>query len=369
MKLFCQRGELNCALNNVSHAIPSRTTSKILEGILAEVKGDRLYLTATDTNMTIETSIGVRSDIDFSVVIPAKIFMSIISKLPEDDMSIEFDEVKCKLKIKSGNFKSELMCFASDEFPKIKTEAKEKSIIVEKDVIKKLIRKTSFSASTDEVNGILTGILVELGEGVMRMVAVDTFRMALYSSKVKDDSEEKIVIPAKMMNDLAKVISDDAETDSNVCISIVDNKAVFTFDNNRVTVNTLNGKYIDYSRIIKNDGEIELRVSRDEIVKAIDRASILSSSQNNNLIKMTITDDCIQINSLSDEGNIEEKVEIIKTGNDIIIGFNSRYLMDALRASEDDEVKLYMKDSVSPCIVKPVSGDDYLYLILPVRIN
>lgn len=368
MKIFCRRNELNRAVNNVSHAVPSRTTSKILEGILVELKNNKMYLTATDTNMTIEAYIEVNSEEDVSFVIPSRIFSSIISKLPEDDILLEYDDKKRKLKIKSGNSQAELICFSADEFPKIKIEESGSPIFISKETVKKLVRKTSFSASVDEMNGVLTGVLMEISESAVKMVAVDTFRMAIYSADADAGDEKNVIIPAKMINEISKIISDE-EQESMVSIDIIENKAVFIFDNNRVTVNTLSGKYIDYKKIIKDDGAIEVRVIREELVKAIDRASLLSSSQNNNLIKITITDELLQINSLSDEGNIEEKVEIIKEGEDITIGFNSRYMIDALRAIDDEEIKMYLKNNVSPCIIKPLKGENYLYLILPVRIN
>lgn len=367
MKAYCKKADLNKAINNVSHAIPTRTTSKILEGILVEIKEREMLLTATDTTITIEAMTAVSSDEERSFVVPARLFSSIISKLPEEEVMIEYDGEKEKIKIRSGNSSSELISFSSDEFPKIKVSETNNKIPLSKDTVRKLIRKTSFAASPDELNGILTGVLLEIKDKEFRMVAVDSFRMAINNAPVENNSELSVVIPAKLINEVSKIISDDG--DDSMSLEITDNKAVFVFENNRVLLNTLNGKFIDYNRIIKSETEIKVRVKREDLLMSLDRASLLASSKNNNLIKWEIKDDIIDISSLSDEGNIEEKVEIIKEGENVQIGFNVRFMMDILKAIDDEEIILSMKDSISPCIITPLQGELYLYLVLPVRIN
>ena len=367
MKIYCTRNELNRAINNVSHSIPTRTPSPILEGILIETKGDRMYLTATDTNMTIESNIPVDSEGDVSFVIEEKNFANIVNKLPEEEVLMDYNHEKNQIKINSGKSSSTFNCFSADEFPRFNIGEGQKIILSKKD-IKNLIRKTSFSASADELNGVLTGILIELGDGNLRMVAVDTFRMAIYNAKVDTDEKLSIVVPAKLLGEVSKIISDD-DNDEQLLMEIVDNKVVMLFDNNRVILNTLNGKYIDYNRIIKAESSIKIRTSRIELMKSIDRAAIIASAQNNNLIKMKIEDDQIEITSLSEKSSIKEMVEIMKEGDNLEIGFNSRYMMDVLKVIDDEEIILSMSDSVKPCIITPLKGDTYLYLVLPVRIS
>ena len=361
MKIYCTRNELNRAINNVSHSIPTRTPSPILEGILIETKGDRMYLTATDTNMTIESNIPVDSEGDVSFVIEEKNFANIVNKLPEEEVLMDYNHEKNQIKINSGKSSSTFNCFSADEFPRFNIGEGQKIILSKKD-IKNLIRKTSFSASADELNGVLTG------DGNLRMVAVDTFRMAIYNAKVDNDEKLSIVVPAKLLGEVSKIISDD-DNDEQLFMEIVDNKVVMLFDNNRVILNTLNGKYIDYNRIIKAESSIKIRTSRIELMKSIDRAAIIASAQNNNLIKMKIEDDQIEITSLSEKSSIKEMVEIMKEGDNLEIGFNSRYMMDVLKVIDDEEIILSMSDSVKPCIITPLKGDTYLYLVLPVRIS
>lgn len=367
MKIYCNKSELNRSINNLSHAVPVRTTSNILEGILVEIENGSMKMTATDTTITIESIVSVNCDDSGAFVVPAKLFGSIVNKLPEEEIMIDYDPFKVKINIKCAGSNSELVCFKADEFPKVKLNENNNLIYVSKEDIKKLIKKTAFSASTDEFNGILTGVLLEIKEGNMKMVGVDPFRIATYNIDVNNNEDVNVVIPAKLVKEVAKIISDDGE--DKMSLEIIDKKVVMKFDNYKVVINTFSGKYIDYERILNKTGDINVRVKRDDLLKSIDRASLLTSVQNNNLIKFNIEGDIITINSLSEEGNIEEKIEIIKDGNDIQIGLNAKYLKDVLSVVEDEEVIINLKDSISPCIIKPLKGEKYTYLVLPIRIN
>ena len=367
MKIYCSRNDLNKALNNVSHSVPVRTSSNILEGILINVSDNNMKLTATDTNITIETNIKVQSDEACEFVVPAKLFSAIINKLPDEDIMLDFNNESRKLNIKCAGSNSELICFRGDDYPKIKLNEGQNEIILSKEDIKTLIRKTAFSASTDDINLILTGVLLEIKDGFMRMVGVDPFRIATYKIEVNENQDVRVIIPAKLINETAKIM--DAEGEDKLSFEIVDNKVIMKFDNNKVTINTFSGKFIDYERLLSRVGEINIRVKRDDLLKSTERASLLASVQNNNLIRFNIQKDMMYITSLNEEGNIEEKVEIINEGEDLNIGINSKYLKDALSVIDEEEIKINFKDSVSPCIISPLKGDKYNYLILPIRMN
>lgn len=368
MKVNCNKTELYRTLNSILHAVESRTSSAIFECVLVEIKGNDMVLTSTNSKMTIESTIAIVSEGDFSFAVPAKMFADIVGKLPEEEVVLDYDSVKATLHIISGRYQSELICFDPEDFPKVKLKNEDIRITLNKESFRKLIKKTAFSASTDEINGILTGVLCEIDAGNFRMVAVDAFRMAIYNETVSDATESlSVVIPAKQLNEVSKFISDDG--DENLVMGITDNKAVLHFDNNKVTLNTMSGKYIDYKRIIKAESSTEIRVKKDDLIRSIERAALMANRMNNNMIKFDIQDDVIEISSLNDQGNMNEKIEIIKNGDSFRIGFNSKYLIDILRNVEDEEINMYLKDSISPCIIKPLSGDRYLYLVLPVRIN
>ena len=243
----------------------------------------------------------------------------------------------------------------------------ENEILLSKEDIKKIIKKTAFSASTDEFNRIISGVLLEIKDGSMKMVGVDPYRIATYKIDVDNNVNVSVIIPAKLIMEVAKFIEDDGE--DKMSFEIVDNKVIMKFDNNKVVINTYSGKFIDYERILNKEGNINVRVKRNDLLRSTERASLLASVQNNNLIRFNIQKDMIYITSLNEEGNIEEKVEIINDGEDLNIGINSKYLKDALSVIDDEEISINFKDSVSPAIIKPLKGDKYTYLILPIRMN
>ena len=214
-------------------------------------------------------------------------------------------------------------------------------------------------------------ILRDSGAGesakVHAMVAVDPYRIATYQIEVDNNDNVSVVIPAKLINETAKIMSDDGE--DKMSFDIAGNKVIMKFDNNKVIINTFAGKFIDYERILNKEGSINIRVKKNDLLKSTERASLLASVQNNNLIRFNIDKEILVIKSLNEEGNIEEKVEIINEGENLNIGLNSKYLKDALSVIEEEEININFKDSISPCIIKPLKGNKYTYLILPIRMN
>lgn len=366
--IYCNKNDLNIALSNLSHSIPRRTTSPILSCALIRIIDGKMHLSTTDTNIMIETVIDVDCNDNLEIAVPFSIFQRTVSKLPEDEIMLIYKEDEDKLVIKSGKYSSEHICINSEEYPRIMIKESEDYIEFEKNKFKKMIQKTAFSANSDDINGILTGVLIKNEDRNLKMVACDTFRVAVNENITDIDKEFEVVVPAKLLTEASKIIGESVDKDE-IKIDVVDNKIVMKFDNNKVVINTLNGKFIDYERIINIRGPIEVRVKTADLINSIDRASIFSSFVDNNFIKINIIDDTLKINSLSDEGNMEEIIDIIKEGPDLEIGFNSQYLKEILRVIDDEEVKLYMKTSTDPCIITPLKGDQYLYLILPVRIK
>lgn len=326
-----------------------------------------MNLMTTDNNITIETSIDVESDFDTEFLVPFRIFYSTVNKLPTEEVTLSFDE-KNRITIKSGNFHSDLVCFDVEEYPRISIEESGKYTVFDKKTFKDMISRTSFAASTSDVNGILNGILIKKEEGNLVFVAVDVFRIAIRRTPSEIQSDLEVVVPARSVGEVAKIISDD-DRKPDMMLDVSDGRIILVFDNNKVMLNTLQGKFIDYEGIVKQERPIRIRAKREELINIIDRASVLSSSIDNNLIKLTITDNNMMINSLSDEGRMEENLEVIKEGPDLTIGFNSSYLKEILKVIDDEEILMSMSTSVRSCVITPLSGESYLYLVLPVRIN
>ncbi len=370
MKFSCNQQSLSKALNIVSKAVTSRTTIPILKGILLKVNNDgQLTMSASDLDLSIEKTLEVENARAGEVVVYAKLFGDIIRKLPNDMITIEFDDGKVMIRCASSEFN--IIGLPADEFPSINMPQNTSDLILfDKEILKDMIRKTSFAASIDESRGVITGVLIEMEEKSLNMVALDGFRMAIAREEMINRERENIIIPAKILQEISKIISE-AETEENdqVRLYINDKRAIFMIEDIKVVLRLLEGDFIKYRDILPKENKTRIVVNKSDFLNSIERASLLAKVGKNNLIKLDMKGNNLEITSKSEEGNVKEDVIISKEGNDLVIGFNSKYLMDVLKVIDDEQIVMLFNTSISPCLVQPLNGNSFEYLILPVRIT
>ena len=367
MKFNCNQQALSKALNTVSKAVSSKTTLPVLKGILLEATAEgKLILTASDLEISIKKEIEANVEEPGTVVVVSKLFSDIIRKLPNDSVYFEkYEDNSIIIKTSFSEFK--VVCLPVEEFPKIgEREANMKKISFDKELFKQMVSKTFFAASIEEAKGILTGILTELSENNITMVSLDGFRLALIKENLRNEENIKFIILAKVMNEISKIVTD--EDESEIIIYLGEKKAVFETGTTEVVLRLMEGEYINYKEIIPRDNTTKVIVNRELLLDSIERASLLAKEGKNNLIKISLKNDLLTITSSSEEGNVREELIIEKEGNDLDIGFNSKYIIDVLKAIDDECLSLNFKSGISPCVVNPVEGDKFEYLILPVRI-
>lgn len=369
MKFTCNQQALSKALNTVSKAVSSRTTIPILKGILLQTKADgTLVLSASDLDLSIEKSISVNTEREGSIVVLSKLFVDIIRKLPNEEILIEEKENNNVL-IKTASSEFTIVGLPSEEFPKIGEIEDEKSeLTFERQIFKEMIKKTSFAASVDESKGVIVGVLFEIDTDSVNMVALDGFRMAVTREKMASDQDNKIIIAAKILNDINKIVSE-TESEEDVNITISHKKAIVLVDDTKIVLRLLEGEFIKYKDIIPQEKNTTVEIDRAVLLESIERASLLAKEGKNNLIKVTVKNNLLTITSRSEEGNVKEEVIMEKTGEDLEIGFNSKYMIDVLKAIDDEMVKMEFNNNITPCLIKPIEGDKFEYLILPVRIS
>lgn len=369
MKITCQQQSLSKALSIVSKGVTSRTTIPILKGILLEVEDyETMKLTASDLDLTIETRIQIKSDEIGSVVVFSRLFTDIIRKMPSGEIEIDVED-SYRLSIKCKNSEFDIVGLSSDEFPNINEMEETHMIVMDKETFKDMIRKTSFSASVEEARGILTGVLIEMDENEIKMIALDGFRMASVKNEIQSGDSKKIVISSKIINEINKILGDD-DQEELLQISIESKRIIFLTGKIKVTARLMEGEYINYESIFPNEKRSTIRLSKDDLLESIERASLLAKEGKNNLIKMTVADGQIMITSRSDEGKVKEEILIEQEGPGLEIGFNSKYVMDVLKAlTGEEEILMEFNTNVNPCVIKPSEGNHFKYLILPVRIT
>lgn len=377
MHVMINREILTSAINDTSRAVSSRTTIPILTGIKMSSHSEGITLTASDSDISIEYAIPLEEDgnlyVDIkrhgSIVLPARYLNDIVRRLPGEFVEIEVGE-RFLTTIRSAKSDFNLNGLDPDDFPRLPQIEEEKVFSLPADILKTMIRQTSFAAATTELRPILTGIMWALDEDQLHFVATDSHRLASRKSHVEASPElslENIVTPAKSMQELSKILSDD---DSLVDIVATDNQILFKTKNILFYSRLLSGTYPDVNRIIPQQSKTDIILNTKEFLHAIERASLLAKDGKNNVVKFSILPSKdIEISSISPEvGKVTEEIQASSIeGEDIKISFNAKYMLDTLRTIDSEEVKVRFTGAMSPFIIHPTDHEQSLYLILPVR--
>lgn len=365
MKLFCNQKDLANAINIVQRAVSSKTTLPILKGLLIEAYDHKLKLTGNDMSIGIETHINANIEKEGSVVLSSRLFGEIIRKLPNALVEIEIlDNLTVIIRCEKSEFT--LLGQEADEFPNIPEVNEENCYKIDHDLLKDMIRQTIFAISQDETRPILTGSLVEIDNGHLTIVSIDGYRLAIRKSLIKSDKNNRAVVPGKTLNETLKILSG-FENNNEVKICFTDKHILFSIDNVKVVSRLLEGEFINYSQIEPKECKSKVIVSLNDFSQGIERASLLARESKNSSIKLSIMDDLITVTSSVEVGSAREEVKIKLDGQDIDIGFNPKYLLDALKVIDTEDIQIELTTSVSPCVIKPLGNDNYIYIVLPVR--
>ncbi|WZL73164.1 DNA polymerase III subunit beta [Clostridiaceae bacterium 35-E11] len=365
MKLICSQRTLASSIHIVQKAVSSKTTLPILKGILLETCGQKLKLIGTDLEIGIEHCIDAEIFSPGAVVLSSRILGDIIRKLPDAEVEIEVDEEKNTI-IRCENSEFTLIGQPAVEFPELPIVEEEEGYILPQDLLKNMIKQTVFATAMDETRPILTGVLMELQEKSINMVALDGYRLALRQASIANTKNNKAVIPGKTLNEVNRILMDEEE--SNLEIFFTDKHILFNMKEIRIISRLLEGDFINYQQIIPKEYKSRVKVNTKSLLDSIERASLLAKEGKNNLVKFSVKDEKMTITSNAEIGKVFESVNIELEGDDIDIGFNSKYFLDALKVIDSEELYLEFTTSVSPCIVKPTDHGNYTYLILPVRL-
>mgnify|MGYP002562020070 CR=1 FL=1 len=364
MKLICSKANLLKGVNIVSKAVPTRTTMAILECILIDASANEIKLMANDMELGIETIIDGTIEERGIIALDAKIFSEIVRKLPDNDVTIETD-ASFKTVISCEKAKFNIIGKSGDDFSYIPYVERNESIVLSQFTLKEVIRQTIFSIADNDNNKLMTGELFEIEENKLRVVSLDGHRISIRYIEMKNHYDsKKVVVPGKTLNEVSKILPGDA--DSDVTISFTEKHIVFEFDKTVVVSRLIEGEYFKIDQMLSSDYETKVRVNKKEFLSCIDRATLLVKEGDKKPIIVNITDSGMELKINSALGSMNEEIDIQKQGKDLMIGFNPKFLIDALRVIDDEEVDLYMVNPKAPCFIKNAE-ESYIYLILPVN--
>ena len=366
MKLICSKASLLKGVSIVSKAVPSRTTMPILNCILIDASANEIKLTANDMELGIETVIEGEIVERGIIALDAKFFSEIVRKLPDNDVVIESDDT-FQTTITCEKAKFNIVGKSGEDFSYLPYIEKNESISISQFTLKDVVRQTIFSIADNDTNKLMTGELFEINENRLRVVSLDGHRISIRNIELKESySPLKVVVPGKTLQEISKILTGEAE--DMVDIFFADNHILFEFDETKVVSRLIEGEYFHIDQMLSSDYDTKVKINKREFLSCIDRATLLIREGDKKPIILNIQDGSLQLKINSCVGSMNEEIEIEKEGKDLLIGFNPKFFIDALRVIDDEEVTLYMVNPKAPCFIKDDAGT-YVYLILPVNFN
>lgn len=364
MIFTCEKQKILEGISIVQKAITGKSTMPILEGIYINTNKSTLTLIGSDMDLSIQTSVDATIIEEGNIVIDAKIFGEIIRKLPNSTIKIETLENQI-IKITCAKSVFDVVYMNTSEFPELPQINENLKVSVNQDILKNMIKGTSFAIAQDETRPILQGILFEVKNKNLNLVALDGYRLAIRNEFLDTDIDMEVVIPGKTLNEVSKILED---VNDIVDITFTNNHILFNLEKTKIISRLLEGKFINYNSLLPQEHKLLVNINRQELQNAIERASLMAKDGNTNLIKLDFQQDNLIITSNSQLGKVREEISIKLQGEGIQIAFNSKYLIDVLKNVEDDEVIMKMTSGISPCVIEEKNNENAKYLVLPVRL-
>ncbi|EOS49146.1 DNA polymerase III subunit beta [Lachnospiraceae bacterium MD335] len=366
MKIICSKSNLLNGVNTVSKAVPSKTTMSILECILIDANKGEIKLTANDMELGIETVIDGEIKEKGIIALDAKIFLEMVRKLPDNDVTIETDATY-KATITCEKAKFNIVGKSGEDFSYLPQIERSESIVVSQFTLKEIIRQTIFSIADNFTNKILTGELFEINGDVLKVVSSDGLRISLRKIQLKNSyPAKKVIVPGKTLNEVSKILAGDIDKDVNIFFT--DKHILFEFDNTTVVSRLIEGEYLKIDNILSADYETKIKLNKKEFLGCIDRSTLLIKEGDKKPIILNILDDVMELKMNSIVGSLDEELDISKMGKDLMIGFDPKFLIDALKVIDDEEIEIKLLNSKAPCFIKD-DEENYIYLILPVTFS
>jgi len=367
MKFSCEKIFLQSAINTTSRAAATKSSIPALEGILLD----------TDTQLTISgynMQTGIRTTLDAniteegSLVLPSRLFGEIIRRMPDDIVTFSSDK-NLNVRLTCGDADYNIQALSAEDYPDLPEVEDQYSIRIQQKILRSMISETSFAVSTDEVRPIHTGSLFEISDSGLTVVSVDGFRLALRREPLDavNGGSFSFVAPGSALNEVEKICDD---TDEEAVVTLGSRHLLFEIGNNQLICRRLEGEFLDYKSAIPRSNPIVITADSKALMQSIDRVSVVISEKQKSPLQCVFTDGRVTMSAKTANGEAKDVCPVTGDGNELRIGFNNRYLMDALKYAPADTVRIELNTGISPCVILPAEGEEkFLYMVLPVRLK
>ena len=366
MKLEFQKEALLNGINIVSKAIAAKTTMSILECILIDAEASEIKLTGNDMELGIETRVEGTILERGKIALEAKLFYEIIRRLPENESTVTItSDERLSTLIECENASFHIQGRDPEEFSYLPYIERDQYISISQFTLKEAIRQTIFSIAANDSNKMMGGELLEIKDNILKVVSLDGHRISIRNITLKDHySSQKVIVPGKTLSEISKILT--GGNDKEVLIFFSKNHILFAFDDTLVVSRLIEGEYFRIDHMLSSDYETQVKLNKRDFMDNIDRAMILVRDNDRKPLILDVKDENVNMKMQSSFGSMTADVAAQKTGKDIMIAFNPKFLLDALRVIDDEEVDLYMMNPKSPCFIRD-KDESYIYLILPVN--
>lgn len=362
MKFSCTREALSSCISNAARAVASKSSLPALEGILIKAADGKVTMYGYNLELGIWGDMEASVAEEGEIILNARHLSDICRRLPSESVCIESDK-KLVTVIRSGKAEFSLMGMASSEYPELPWLNDGREFELEKGMLADMINKTLFSVAAGDAKPIWTGTYFEFGKETLRLVSVDGYRMAIREEPVRSGEEESFIIPGKTLSELIKFL----DGEGSVKITAGKKHVIFEVDEYTLITRLIEGEFVNYRGAVPSGGRTQLLVSVQEMTESVERASVLITERLRSPIKLSITDDCIGVSCVTAQGKVYDEMSFIsKSGDNFEIGFNNKYLLDALRASGCDQVRIILGGPELPAKILPPEGESFVFVVVPI---
>lgn len=368
MKFSCEKSLLQSAISIASRTAAVKSAIPSLEGLLIEAINEKIHITGYDLKTGIRTAVPADITETGNIVINSRLFGEIIRKLPDDVVNIDIDE-NLMIRITCGMSEFNIVGISAEDYPDLPSVDYNNSVFLPEKTMKDMISQTIFAVSDNEARPIHTGALFEIEENSLTMVAIDGYRLALRKEVISKDETniKKFVVPGTALNEVEKILSDSEEL---VKITVGSKHIMFIIGTTMLITRRLEGEFLNYRNTIPKSNKYIISAVKRDVITAVDRVSLIISDRVKSPVRFTFSLNKLKVRTATPLGKANDECDVQGDGEELEIGFNNKYMLEALRAAPSDKIKMELSSGISPCIITPEDGSDkFLYMILPVRLK
>ncbi len=365
MKFIVNKRELSEAISKLSRAVANKSSVPVLEGILFSAEEGKLTMASYNYEM------GMRKELDINciepgdIVLTAKLLGDIIRRMPEENVTISVNE-KLVCHIESGTSHFDIVGIDASDFPEIPSTVGGNYLSMPGSMLKAMVRQTIFAVEEENSMPMYTGIYFEIESEYIKLVALDGLRIAIRQESAKNENTMNFVATGKSLNEVFRLIEDESQ---NVAIQVTTNHVSFKIGDYYLVSRLIEGTYLDYNSVIKKEEKTQLTINTNEIIETIERISLIINNPKNTPVRCTVTDEEMNFTCATTMGRASDTCCIEKTGDNIEFGFNAKFMLDAMKATETDQVIMSFNGDLSPIMIKPKAGNEFTYIVMPMRIR